>query len=145
MYYTATSEPGGGHHVVAAVTSDDLVHWGGRREVYRDASSGTGGGPTESPFVVHVDGTWWLFIGPDHDGLVGSLERTGSYDITYYRRTRVLASDDPFRFDVGGEAAVIESHAAELVVDVDGSWWVSHCGWGQGGLYLAPLRWQRAA
>ena len=145
MYYTATSEPTGGHHVVAAATSDDLVHWHDRREVFRDASVGTGGGPTESPFVVNVDGTWLLFIGPDHDGLVRSFEHDGSYDITYYRRTRVLASDDPFRFDVDGEAAVIESHAAELVVDVDGSWWVSHCGWGQGGLYLAPLRWEHGA
>ena len=30
---------------------------------------------------------------------------------------------------------------AEVVVDTDGSTWVSHCGWGQGGVYLAPLRW----
>ncbi|MFN8022136.1 MAG: hypothetical protein U0Q03_11470 [Acidimicrobiales bacterium] len=141
MYYTATSDPAGGAHVVAAVESDDLVHWRGRHEVYRDRSEGTGAGPTESPFVVEVDGTWLLFIGPDHDGLVGSKERTGRYDLTYYRRTRVLASDDPMHFEADDEVAVIESHAAEVVVDTDGTLWVSHCGWGQGGVHLAPLRW----
>lgn len=145
MYYTANAEPSGGAHVVAAVTSDDLVHWGGRRDVYRDRCTGTGAGPTESPFVVCVDGTWLLFIGPDYEGLVASMERTGRYDVRFYRRTRVLASDDPFHFDIDGEAAVLESHAAEVIVDVDGSTWISHCGWGQGGISIAPLRWAHDA
>jgi hypothetical protein len=39
----------------------------------------------------------------------------------------------------------ISSHAAEFVVDADGSEWVSHCGWGQGGVHLAPFEWRRAA
>ena len=34
----------------------------------------------------------------------------------------------------------IESHAAEVVLDERGESWVSHCGWGQKGVYLAPLR-----
>jgi arabinan endo-1,5-alpha-L-arabinosidase len=104
MYYTATSAPTGGAHVVAAVESDDLVHWTGRREVYRDRSEGTGAGPTESPFVVEVDGTWLLFIGPDHEGLVGSKERTGSLRPGVLpAHPRARERRPAARFDAGGE------------------------------------------
>ncbi len=33
------------------------------------------------------------------------------------------------------------AHAAEVVRDIEGNWYVSHCGWGQGGVYLSPLYW----
>src|SRR5207245_11603770 len=65
MYYTATATPQGGHHIVAAAESDDLVHWTGRHVVYEDEMVGTSAGPTESPFVVERDSTYYLFIGPD--------------------------------------------------------------------------------
>ena len=141
MYYTATREPEGGAFVVAAAESDDLVHWRGRTIVYQDALSGTGGGPTESPFVVERDGRWFLFIGPNWQRLTAPLAATGRYDLAGYRGTRVLASDDPLHFDLDGQVGVIDAHASEVVVDADGSAWISHCGWGQGGVFLAPLRW----
>jgi hypothetical protein len=139
LYYTATSDPSGGHHIVAAAESDDLVHWEGRRVAYQDPASGTGAGPTESPFVVERDGIFHLFIGPDWEALVRSHQERGHYDPAAYRRTRVLASDDPLSFTADGLVGTIDAHAAEVVIDEDGSWWVSHCGWGQGGVYLAPL------
>jgi hypothetical protein len=141
MYYTATAEPTGGQHVVVATESDDLVRWHGRHVVYADPMSGTMAGPTESPFVVARAGTFHLFIGPDWDGLLRSFEQTGRYDPAAYRRTRVLASDDPLSFDLGAQVATIDAHAAEVIVDDDGSSWVSHCGWDQGGVYLARLDW----
>jgi beta-fructofuranosidase len=141
MYYTATAEPQGGAFVVVATESDDLVHWRGRRIVYTDVCTGTGGGPTESPFVVERDGRYYLFIGPDWEGLMRSLEETGRYDPASYLGTRVLASDDPLHFDLDGQVGFLDAHASEVVVDVDGSTWVSHCGWGQGGVHLAPLSW----
>ncbi len=75
------------------------------------------------------------------DGLTRSFEATGRYDLAAYRRTRVLASDDPLAFDVAGQVATIDAHAAEVIVDDEGGWWVSHCGWGEGGVHLAPLTW----
>ena len=141
LYYTATSDPSGGHHVVAAAESDDLVHWRGRRIVYTDPVEGTMAGPTESPFVFERDGVWYLLIGPDWDTLTRSFEETGRYDLRAYRRTRVLVSDDPLAFDLGGQVATIDAHAAEVVVDAQGDWWVTHCGWGQGGVFLAPITW----
>jgi len=139
LYYTATSTPHGGSFVVAAAESDDLVHWRGRRIVYTDPWFGTMAGPTESPFVVERDGVWFLFIGPDWGGLLGSYARTGRWDRASYRRTRVFASDDPFHFEHANQVGTIDSHAAEVIVDEHGESWISHCGWGQGGVYLAPL------
>lgn len=138
MYYTATDEPEGGHHVVAAVESDDLLAWGGRRIVYRDELTGTGAGPTESPFVVDHDGWWYLLVGPDYEALMASLA-AGRYDPSTYRTTRVLRSRDPFRFDAADEIGTLDAHAAEVVVDEHGTTWVTHCGWGQGGVWLAEL------
>ena len=125
MYYTGTSAPEGGHHVVLCQTSTDLIHWEHRREVFRDARVGRGGGPTESPFVVRRGPYYYLFIGP-RGGYVG---------------TDVFRSKDLFQWTVDGLAGHIDAHAAEVVRDTDGAWYVSHCGWGKGGLYLAPLLW----
>lgn len=126
MYYTATSKPAGGNHIVAYVTSDDLITWSHRGVAFVDPSEGTWGGPTESPFVVQRDDQYYLFIGPRDD----------------YVGTDVFVSDDPLRWELENKVGHIASHAAEVVRDVDGKWYVSHCGWGQGGVYLAPLLWQ---
>lgn len=125
MYYTANSEPTGGNHVVAFVTSNDLVHWHNKGVAFTDPTTGTFGGPTESPFVVRRGPYWYLFIGP----------REG------YNGTDVFRSKDPFRWDISQKVGHIPSHAAEVIRDTDGKWYVSRAGWGEGGLYLAPLKW----
>jgi arabinan endo-1,5-alpha-L-arabinosidase len=125
MYYTATSYPEGGNHLVAYRTSSDLLRWSDRRVAFVDPSAGTFGGPTESPFVVDEGAGYYLFIGPRR-GYVG---------------TDVFFSEDPFRFDLGGHVGHIASHAAEVVEDVDGQRYASSAGWGQGGVWLAPIRW----
>ncbi len=125
MYYTANSEPAGGNHVVACVTSRDLLKWNHRRIVFTDPSIGTYGGPTESPFVVRRGDSYYLFIGP-RDG---------------YDGTDVFLSHDPFHWDITNKVGHIPAHAAEVVQDADGKWYISRAGWGRGGLYLAPLIW----
>jgi sucrose-6-phosphate hydrolase SacC (GH32 family) len=125
MYYTGNSEPTGGHHVVYAVTSRDLVHWSGRREVFRHAKTGTYGGPTESPFVVRRGDQHLLFACTNDP----------------YSDTAVYASRDPYRWDAANQVGSFASHAAEVIVLDDGATYVSRAGWGQGGLYLAPLHW----
>jgi beta-fructofuranosidase len=126
LYYTVTTEPSGGNHAVAVAKSDDLVTWNGRRLVYVDELAGAGGGPTESPFVVERNGIYYLFIGP----------APGKY-----RKTRIFASDDPLHFEE--QVGTVNAHAAEVITDIDGSTWVSHCGWGQGGVYLASLTFEQ--
>jgi len=142
MYYTANSEPHFGNHVVVATESDDLVHWSGRTIVYRSDEEGTGAGGTESPFVVQRDGTYYLFIGPAE--FTAAMQRqTNNEKVNWaeaYSSTIVLASDDPLHFERANQVGSITSHAAEVIVDEDGNDWISHCGWGQGGVYVAPLR-----
>jgi len=126
LYYTATSEPNGGNDVVACVTSTNLLDWGDKKVVYADPSRGTYGGPTESPFVVRRGKKYFLFVGPrpDYDG------------------TDVFVSNDPFQWKIGDKVGHIPAHAAEVVRDTDGKWYISRAGWGKGGVYLAPLTWQ---
>jgi beta-fructofuranosidase len=125
MYYTANSEPKGGNHVVACVESKDLVSWANKKVVYVDPEKGTFGGPTESPFVVQRGKSFYLFVGPRPD----------------YNGTDVFLSDDPLHWDIKDKVGHINAHAAEVIRDADGKWYVSRAGWGQGGVYLAPLIW----
>ena len=57
----------------------------------------------------------------------------------YYADTDVLRSKDPFHWNIEDKVGTIDAHASEVVRDERGRWYVSHCGWYQGGLYLAPL------
>jgi len=125
MYYTATDPPEKGHHIVAYRKSKDLVNWGEKNICFRDEEVGKWGGGTESPFVVRRGKYYYLFIGP-RGGYVG---------------TDVFRSENPFLWKLDDIVGHIESHALEVIRDTDGKWYASHCGWGRGGVYLAPLSW----
>ncbi|MBL7186112.1 MAG: family 43 glycosylhydrolase [Phycisphaerae bacterium] len=126
MYYTANSSPNGGNHVVACVMSNDLITWDNRGVVFTDPKMGTYGGPTESPFVVRRGERFYLFIGPRHG----------------YDGTDVFVSDDPFHWKIDNKVGHFKAHAAEVVRDGNGKWYISRCGWERGGVYLAPLIWK---
>lgn len=134
MYYCATDDPSGGNHVVAYRTSADLVHWGERQIAFTSPDTGTGGGNTESPFVVCDGQAYYLFIGPAGAYVNGQNS---------YICTDVFASDDPFHFLRDQRVGRIAAHAAEVIQDDGGEWYVSHAGWGQGGVHLAALDWNR--
>ena len=99
--------------------------WGERRVVFMVPAKGKFGGPTESPTVVRRGDYYYLFIGP-WGGYVG---------------TAVFRSKNPYKWQPQDKVGHILSHAAEVIRDVDGQWYISHCGWNQGGLYLAKLHW----
>ena len=131
-YYTATDDPAGGHHAVAYRTSRDLITWSPRAVAFTSERTGTGGGDAESPFLVRYGEHYYLFVGP-----------CGAYDGTPegYNCTSVYRSPDPFHFPVHDRVAKIPAHAPEVARTPDGRWWITHCGWGQGGVHLAPLHW----
>ncbi|WP_235946643.1 glycoside hydrolase family protein [Nocardia terrae] len=122
MYYCATSTPAGGNHVVAYRTSPDLLNWSERRIAYADPATGTGAGNTESPFVFRHGGSWYLLIGPRPD----------------YVGTEIFRSISPFHFDTSDRVGHIPAHAAEVITH-DDALWITHAGWGQGGVALARL------
>ncbi|WP_212732697.1 family 43 glycosylhydrolase [Streptomyces oceani] len=127
MYYTATATREGGAHVVAYRTSTDLRNWSQRRIAFTDTTTKENSAPvTESPFVLRRGGWWYLFIGPRGGGYTG---------------TDVYRSKDPTDFESAEYAGHFPAHAPEVVRD-EGRWWVTHTGWFQGGLHLAPLNWR---
>lgn len=127
MYYTATEPARGGNHVVKYRTSRNLIEWSKEAGIaFRDPARGKRGGPTESPFIVQRGGSYYLFVGPRHD----------------YVTTAVFRSRDPFNFNLQHKVAVLHAHAPEVVQDRDGRWYLSSCGFGMGGVYLAPLYWR---
>ncbi len=125
MYYTATSKPKGGNYIVACVESDDLVNWSNRKTVFKSPHKGAVGGPTESPTVIKRGDWYYLFIGP-RGGYVG---------------TDVFRSKNTFKWELDDKVGHISAHAAEVIQDEEGKWYVSKCGWGKGGLYLSPMYW----
>jgi arabinan endo-1,5-alpha-L-arabinosidase len=127
MYYAATSTPRGGFHTVLSVTSKDLVRWSGRREVFRSRTKGTYGGDTESPFVVARNGKYYLFVCTNVN----------------YNQTAVYESTSPFHWDLEQVVGTYPAHASEIIHAPNGRWYASRCGWGEGGVYLAELKWLR--
>jgi len=128
MYYTCTSTPQGGNYCVAAVTSKDLITWGNKRNVFVHEMTGKDGGPCESPYVVKHKDSYLLLIGP--------------YGPSYrddYAKTAVFRSDDPFNFKAENQVGLITAHAGELILDDDGQYYATHCGWMQDGLFIAPV------
>jgi arabinan endo-1,5-alpha-L-arabinosidase len=121
-YYTATQRPDGGHFVVAAVTSDDLITWSARTEVFIHPREGTFGGPTESPFVVRRGDRFYLFVTDDDT-------------------VHVYASHDPLHWSASDHVLAYTGHACEVIRDETGDWFISHVGWEQDGLWIAPLTW----
>ena len=129
LYYCATETPKGGNHVVKAVTSRDLAHWSAPRIVFRSPQKGTFGGPTESPFVVHRNGKYYLFVCTNAP----------------YNTSAAYMSDNAFSFDPANVAMTFPAHGAEVIRAADDRWYVSSCGWEQGGVYLADLNWDEHA
>lgn len=130
MYYTANSDPAGGNHIVAYRTSSDLLNWSERKTAFTDPLVGTGGGSTESPFVLRRGSYFYLF-----------LAMRQAYRPGLYAYTEVFRSKNPFHWGLEDKVGTIRAHAAEVIRDSDGKWYVSHCGWYQGGVYLAELTW----
>ncbi len=125
MYYTATRPAHEGNHVVMAVTSDDLVHWDHKRVVFTHPMVGTASGPTESPFVVERKGKYYLFVCTNLP----------------YDDTVVYESDSPFEWKMENQVGEFPAHAAEVIRLPNDTWMISRAGWGRGGVYLAPLKW----
>jgi len=101
-----------GNHTVKAAFSHDLIHWSQQTEVFRDAETGTYGGPTESPFVVKRNGKYYLFVCTNRG----------------YNETAVYESDTPLRWDAGKLVGRFPAHAAEVIQTPDGKW-VRFTGW----------------
>jgi len=106
-------------------TSEDLEHWSDYTIVCEGGRAGNGPVSPESPFVVQLDGCFYLF-------------RATSTDF----KTYVYRSRDPYHFGVNDDSklvAVLPVKAPEIVHH-EGKWYISDLADFQ-GVKLARLRW----
>ncbi len=110
-------------------TSPDLVHWSDYVAVNWGGSGGDGPYSAECPFVVALDGLYYLF-------------RTSRYQPP--ARAHVYFSDDPYDFGRGDDShkvAELQLAATEIVQEGH-RYYISTVEDLQGGVQLARLEWQ---
>jgi len=110
---------------VVASRSKDLENWDGNYVVSKGGKPGDGHVDSESPFVVFLDGYFYLFR---------------SSSITFL--TYVYRSEDPLDFGIATDAKLIaefDIKAPELLL-VDGQWFISDL-YDFQGLHLTKMEW----
>ncbi len=144
--------------VVSAWTSRDLYNWEKAGVVFTALRPAhvygkyVANSACESPFVMARDGGYYLSVCLTNYPL--------DKDPGVYLDTVVFYSADPLDFGVfkGGQAdetarlvGRIEAHAPEYILDGDGNWWITTCGWTDfprpagcpgGKACIAPLSWE---
>ena len=130
MYYgysTITTKNNSGQLIsyVNLKTSDDLRHWNGNKIVCQGGKESAGGVAFESPFVVHLDGYFYLF-------------RASSTTF----KTYVYRSIDPTYFANNDDSNLITEFdlKAPEVFEYEGQWYISDLSDFQ-GIKLAKLEW----
>ena len=127
--YSTISEARGEGRVISYVklkTSRDMRHWGGGKIVCRGGKDSTGGVAFESPFVVALDGYFYLF-------------RASSTTF----KTYVYRSTDPTSFADNDDDKLIAELPikAPEIIHHDGKWYISDLSDFQ-GIKLARIQWQ---
>jgi hypothetical protein len=109
-------------------TSSDLIEWSAYKEVSWGGSGGYGPGSAECPFVVFLDGFYYLF-------------RTSRYRPP--AETHVYRSKDPMDFGLDNDTKKIGTIgvAAPEVMQVGDQYYVSTVEDLRGGIQLAKLKW----
>jgi len=124
-YYTAN--PGGmGADYVR--TSKDLTTWSASTQVAFGGQAGTGGSSAECPFVVSLQGAYYLF-------------RTQRYGMG--AETRVYRSLDPSDFGVNDDSHLVEvlPVAAPEIFEYQGQWYLAALLDSLMGIQVAKLSW----
>lgn len=110
---------------IVASRSPDLENWEGEVVVSKGGKPGDGPVDCESPFVVFLDGFFYLFR---------------SSSITFL--TYVYRSEDPFDFGIDSDAKLIAEFAikAPELLCVDGRWFLSDLFDFQ-GIHMTEMQW----
>ena len=60
----------------------------------------------------------------------------------YQHKTYVYHSDNPLKFELENEVAVLDAHAPEIFQDEAGDWFISSVEWPHWGVSIARLVWK---
>lgn len=126
-YATVTTSDGRRSYVIGSV-SEDLQNWSQGKVVREGGKGGAGPVASESPFVVALDGYFYLFRASSHDF-----------------KTYVYRSTDPLDFGIDDDTNLIAEFRmkAPEVIRHEGKWYISDLADFQ-GITLRRLRWDRA-
>lgn len=124
-YYTANPGDVGADYVR---TSKELEAWSAETRVAFGGDSGVGPSSAECPFVVHVEGAFYLF-------------RTQHYGDG--AETRVYRLLDPLDFGVDDDTHLVAvlPVAAPEVFELDGQWYIAALLPSLTGIHVAKLAW----
>ena len=125
LYYTRCNDADDRRSGVAYRTSTDLRTWSAPTMALTLESTPAmfNSGYTESPFVFERNGWYYLTV--------------TSYPVAY-DATFVYCSRSPFHFSEP-PIARLPAHAAEWIFTDSGEAFMTHCGPGQGGVWVAPM------
>ena len=132
MYYSMVKKHVDGKDwwAVGYSTSADLKHWSEPEIAFDDDVPADPS--VESPFVVKRGPYYYLFI---------SARPWGKGDGVEVFRSKLPFSWDP-KTDRVKRWERNQVHAMEVVEDFDGKSYMTHCGAGNGGWWIAPLKWE---
>lgn len=122
-----------GVHDVRVSTSRDFETWTEHGPILTMQP----GVDPESPSIVRYNNTFYLFV-CGWDGAWDKKDISGAYQ----HKTYVFQSDDPLRFELKNQVAVIDAHAPEIFQDEAGDWFVSSAEWPHRGVSIARLVWE---
>ena len=122
-----------GVHDVRLATSRDFRNWTERGPILEMKK----GVDPESPSVVYYNGTFYLFV-CGWNGVWDRKDVQGAYQ----HKTYVYQSDNPLKFELDSEVAVIDAHAPEIFQDEAGDWFISSVEWPHRGVSIARLVWE---
>ncbi|MFW5870135.1 MAG: hypothetical protein ACOCVL_00575 [Candidatus Sumerlaeota bacterium] len=110
---------------VVASTSSDFLHWSDGKIVSKGGKPGSGPVDSESPFVVYMDGYYYLFR---------------SSSMTF--KTYVYRSKDPMDFGIDDDSKMVAEYAikAPELVEYEGQWYISDLHDFQ-GIRMTKLQW----
>ncbi|UDQ98530.1 family 43 glycosylhydrolase [Lentisphaerota bacterium WC36G] len=122
MYYSMMKDAK--HWVVGYSTSNDLYNWSSPKICFDEHTEEPN---VESPFVVQRGKYFYLFLSA-RPWPLGAEE--------------VFVSDSPFKWEAKNIVKSINPwHAAEVVQDLDGKWYLSRSSGEQTDFRLAPMEW----
>jgi arabinan endo-1,5-alpha-L-arabinosidase len=122
-----------GVHDVRVATSRDFQTWTERVPILGMKK----GVDPESPSIVRYNDTFFLFV----CGWNGEWDRKDVKG-AYQHKTYIYQSDDPLKFGLDNEVAVIDAHAPEIFQDEAGDWFISSVEWPYRGVSIAHLVWE---
>lgn len=142
-----------GKHAVVYRTSDDLIHWSGRKialpdwrkddpkeaSLFDEKTVPSSPWPEHSffqfPAVFNRGSIWYMWAGPIDNN-----------NLSRYHALRIFKSDNPYSFGKHWEAVNVNKRifvdgGAKPIRDTDGKWYIYTTNLHSGGVWLAPLYW----